>query len=118
MDKLELACPRRLLGIAVVSLVIFCLGTSVGHAQRVRIRGGIINGAGVASPDSGENDDSGPSHFAPPDRKILQLLARSKKALEEHRYCSEALEGLTEMLRGGEDYLYQPDPEALDLPQL
>ncbi len=71
----------------------------------------------MVSPDSAENDDSGPSHFAPPDRKILQLLARSKKALDEHRY-GEALEGLTEILRGGEDYLYQPDKKLLDLPQL
>ncbi len=108
MDKLHLACTRRLLGLAVVSLAIFGLGTPAGHAQRVRIRGGIINAAGLVSPDSAENDDSGPSHFAPPDRKILQLLARSKKALDERRY-GEALEGLTEILRGGEDYLYQPD---------
>jgi outer membrane protein assembly factor BamB len=110
MEILALACPQRLLGAVAVSLSIsaICLISSTAQAQRVRVRGGVLNSAGVVSPDSTENDDSGPSHFAPPDRKVLQVLARSKKALEEHRY-GEALEGLTEILRGGEDYLYQPD---------
>jgi outer membrane protein assembly factor BamB len=64
---------------------------------------------GIVTPASGaEADDTAPSNFAPPDRKLLQVLARSKKALEEHRY-GEALEGLAEVLGNSDDYLIQPD---------
>ena len=46
-------------------------------------------------------------NFSQPDRNVLQFLVRLKKALGEHRY-GEALEGLTEILRGNEDYYCSP----------
>ena len=44
----------------------------------------------------------------PRDRNVLQALNRAKKVLQEHHY-GEALEGLSQILRGNEDYFYQPD---------
>ena len=102
MEKSGSARLRRQLGVAVVFVSVLWAWTSVAHAQRVRVR--------AATPTAGASDDdeSGPGNFTPPDRNILQLLNRSKKALNEHRY-GEALEGLSEILRGSEDYFYQPD---------
>jgi outer membrane protein assembly factor BamB len=53
-------------------------------------------------------EDAGPGNFPPPDRNLVQALNRAQKVLKEHRY-GEALEGISQILRGGEDYLFQPD---------
>jgi outer membrane protein assembly factor BamB len=105
-EKMEVrhwACPRSWAGFAVVSVAILLQGTSTGHAQP-----GALLQLGARAVQPAENDDSGPNNFAPPDRNVLQVLNRAKKALEEHRY-GEALEGLAEILRGNEDYLTQFD---------
>ncbi|MGA2064712.1 MAG: PQQ-binding-like beta-propeller repeat protein [Thermoguttaceae bacterium] len=46
--------------------------------------------------------------FAVPDRATLQQLNRAREAIGQGRY-GEALEGLGDILRGGEDYFFQPD---------
>ena len=98
MERWKWAYPRLWVSLAVVSL--FWPWAVASFAHQIRI--------GPASPDAnGENDDAGSSNFSPPDRNVLQLLVRSKKALGEHRY-GEALEGLAEILRGNQDFL-QPD---------
>lgn len=100
--------PRRsgFLGLALSAFALAVWGTSVGHAQRLRLGGMVLGNNGVV--DSADSDDTSTSHFAPPNRGILQVLARSKKAMNEHRY-GEALEGLTEILGSSEDFLTQPD---------
>lgn len=54
--------------------------------------------------------DRAPSVFYPPDRTILQRLARSRELLDERRYA-EAVQLLGTILEGPEDYFFRPDPE-------
>ncbi len=105
MEALRLPRRRRLMVIAAAVCAFLTLASSSSLAQRMRVVGGIR----LNPLDPSDNtDDMGPSNFVPPDRNVLQVLARAKKALAEHRY-GEALEGLAEVLRGSEDYLTQPD---------
>ena len=117
MEKLVSAYPRRffrrpgrlvILGrrLTGFALVLFLL-VSGTWASSAFAQGRIIKGHNGATP-SADDEDAGPSNFAPPDRNVLQVLTRAKKALGDHRY-GEALEGLAEVLRGSEDYFYQPD---------
>ena len=99
---MEWAYPRLWVRLAVVFLSFGSVCGVVRSANPCHAEHG--NG-----PDRrGDNDDMGPSNFAPPDRNVLQVLERAEKALSEHRYGA-ALEGLAEILRGSEDYFYQPD---------
>ena len=95
------AVPRILLAVAAISIAALWPGPSVVRAQPLSARP-------AAPPAPAAEEDSGPGNFAAPDRKILQALSRAQKVLKEHRY-GEALEGLSQILRSGEDYFYQPD---------
>ncbi len=93
------AVPKILL-VAAISISALWCGPSVLQAQRVRRH--------PAAANATVDEDAGPGNFAPPNRNILQALVRAQKVLKEHRY-GEALEGLSQILRSGEDYFYQPD---------
>ncbi len=100
MEKRRRALPEILLAVAAISISAACAGSAAGQA--------LVPARPSALPAAAVDDDSGPGNFAAPDRKILQVLDRAQKVLQEHRY-GEALEGLSQILRGNEDYLYQPD---------
>ena len=71
-----------------------------GQGRRMRIRPPVVGDA--------VDEDNGPGNFSAPDRNVLQALNRAQKVLQEHRY-GEALEGLSQILRSNDDFLYQPD---------
>ena len=106
MERRGWAVPKILLIVAAISISIVWPGPSLLHAQRVRPRPlapGTVPAAGESADDS-----VGTGNFAAPDRTILQALKRAEKVLKEHRY-GEALEGLTQVIRNKEDYLFPPD---------
>jgi outer membrane protein assembly factor BamB len=95
MEKWERVFPKVLIAFAVISFSAAwpCAAQVVRKAPAV---------------DPAAEEDTGPGNFAAPDRTFLQSLNRAQKVLKEHRY-GEALEGLSQILRSGEDYLFQPD---------
>lgn len=64
--------------------------------------------ATVAPRTDADNEQPAESSFPAPDRSTLQQLSRARESLKQNRY-GEALEGLTEILRGSEDFFFQPD---------
>jgi outer membrane protein assembly factor BamB len=101
MEKWGWVFPKIVLAVAAISIAAIWPGPSPLYAQRVRRQP-------VVEPSEPVGEDAGPANFAAPDRNLLQVLTRSQKVLKEHRY-GEALEGLSQILRSNEDYLFPPD---------
>ena len=104
MERWGWALPKILFAGAAISIWALWSGPSQLQAQRVRKRRAVATAVVGESAD----ENAGTGNFAAPDRNLLQALKRAQKVLKEHRY-GEALEGLSQVLRSNEDYLYQPD---------
>ena len=101
MERGSLVLRKIALRIAVLGLVAG-LGSRFVYAQVLRMPRPAANGV------AGDGEESAENKFPSPDRSTLQLLARAREASKQGRY-GEALEGLGEILKGGEDFFFQPD---------
>ncbi len=101
MEERGSALPGSLLAAAAISISALWLGPSLLQAQRVRPQP-------PAAGSDAANENAGTGSFVAPDRNLLQVLKKTNIAMNEHCH-GEALEGLAQVLRGSEDYFYQPD---------
>jgi outer membrane protein assembly factor BamB/tetratricopeptide (TPR) repeat protein len=79
-------------------------GAAIALAQPIMIRAVV-----QADADESEaNNDLAQDVFVPPERNVLQRLAKARQLLQEARY-GEAVRYLGSILDGPEDYFFQPD---------
>jgi outer membrane protein assembly factor BamB/tetratricopeptide (TPR) repeat protein len=65
----------------------------------------------VGPDDSADDDDLAQNVFVPPDRSLLQELAKARQLIAEARF-GEAVRCLGSILDGPEDYFFQPDKKV------